>query len=154
LEVENAVATLDSMTRGGLFTPRDLLTAANDLPIAPGRQAAIAAAGLIDPFAESVFESIGRTRIVLAGLPTPTSQVNICDRRGDWISRVDLAWRALKVICEFDGYEFHEGREVFERDRRRWSALSLAGWTVVVVTWRAVMDDPTYFLDVMREALV
>lgn len=153
LPTGHAVATLDSMIRGGLMTRDDLLAAALALPPAPGRQSAIAAANLVDARAESVFESISRVDIAFAGLPAPEPQVNICDRDGSWIARVDFAWKEQRVILECDGYEYHASREAFERDRRRWTALSRAGWTVIVVTWRDVVESPGYLVDVMSDVL-
>jgi hypothetical protein len=153
LPTPEAVATLDSMCRLMLLRPADALAAALQLPPAPGRQHALTAAQLIDVRAESVFESMNRVSMVLAGLPTPTPQLNVCDRDGRWIARVDFGWTKLRVILECDGYEFHHDRDAFERDRRRWTALTRAGWKVVVVTWRSSIEDPSYLIDVMADLL-
>jgi hypothetical protein len=150
----HAVATLDSMCRLGVVTPAELEVAAIRLAPGPGRQRAIAAAQLVDPRAESVFESINRVDLALSTLPTPIPQLNIYDRDACWIARVDFGWRELRVVLECDGFEFHGSREAFERDRRRWTALTRAGWKVVVVTWRATMDDPGYLVNVMSDLLV
>jgi len=154
LPLEHSVAALDSLARRGVITPAAMQCAAAALPNGPGRRAAVTAASLIDPLAESVFESMGRVRIVTAGLPAPESQVTINDRDGMWIARVDFAWRAYRLVLECDGYEFHGTREAFERDRRRWTALIRAGWRVVVVTWRQLMDEPDYLVDVLSDLLV
>jgi hypothetical protein len=153
LPTSHAVATLDNMIRGGLLTRSDLLAAALALPVAPGRQSAITVADLVDARAESVFESISRVDMAVAGLPIPELQVNICDRDGNWIARVDFAWKTQRVILECDGWEFHSNRDAFERDRRRWTALSRAGWTVIVVTWRDVMESPGYLVAAMSDVL-
>jgi hypothetical protein len=151
LPAREAVAIGDSMCRLGLLTPPLVESAAAALPQGPGRRAAIQVANLLDPRAESVFESICRVDLAIAGLPAPTPQLNIVDADGGWIARVDFAWRAFRLILECDGFEFHSSREVFERDRRRWNALTRAGWRVVIVTWRDVIGDPDYLIEIIAE---
>jgi hypothetical protein len=139
------------MCRLGLVTPRQVQSAAIKLAGRPGRPAAMQAAHLLDPRAESVFESISRVRVVTAGLPAPVPQLDIVDRDGIWIARVDFAWPGFRLVLECDGYEYHRGRDAFQRDRRRWSALTRADWKVVIVTWRDLMDDPNYLLDLVAD---
>jgi len=59
---------------------------------------------------------------------------------------VDLVWPDARLIVEVDGYAFHQGREAFERDRRRDAELTAAGYRVQRVTWRQIADT--------REAVV
>jgi hypothetical protein len=153
LPLEESVATLDSMARIGFAAGSDIHAAALALPRGPGRVLAVTASALVDPRAESVFESLGRVRLAVAGLPAPEPQYNVFDRDGHWIARVDFAWPRQRVLLECDGYEYHKSREAFERDRRRWTALTRAGWKVVVVTWRGLMEDPSYLVDVMSDLL-
>ena len=148
-----AVAIVDSLARRYLLTQAEFEQAALSLPRGPGRPAAVQAAALLDPMAESVFESMTRVNLAIAGLPAPASQLNIVDRDGRWIARVDFAWEALRVILECDGFEYHRDRDAYENDRRRWSALTRAGWRVVVVTWRDVVNDPAYLIDLMTDVL-
>jgi Transcriptional regulator, AbiEi antitoxin len=151
LATAEAVASLDNMCRLGLITSQHLETTAVGLARGPGRKRAVSAAQLVDPRAESVFESMNRVEMALAGLPAPIPQLDIYDRDGHWIARVDFGWPNHRVILECDGWEFHNNRDSFERDRRRWTALTRAGWKVVVVTWRATIDDPPYLIDVMSD---
>jgi Transcriptional regulator, AbiEi antitoxin/Protein of unknown function (DUF559) len=148
-----ALAIGDSMCRLGLTTAAEIEQAALALPRGPGRPKAVRVASLIDPKAESVFESISRARIAMAGLALPTSQVNVFSASGVWIGRVDFAWETLRLILECDGFEYHRNRESFERDRRRWTALTRAGWRVVVITWNDVIGDPAYFDEVMTDLI-
>jgi hypothetical protein len=145
----DAVAIADSLCRLRRATRGAVEAAAVSLPRGPGRPLAIQVAQLIDPRAESVFESISRVHLTLAGLPPPVSQLNVYDGAGQWIARVDFAWPELRLILECDGYEFHGTREAFEHDRRRWNALTRAGWRVLVVTWRDVIDRPDYLVDLV-----
>jgi hypothetical protein len=150
--ITEAVAIGDSLCRLGRTTKLEVEQAAAGLPNGVGRPAARRVAALLDPLAESVFESMTRVQIVTAGLPAPVLQYSVvCD--GRWLARVDFAWPEQRVILECDGFEFHGSREAFERDRRRWNELTRAGWRVIVVTWRQIVADPTYVARVIGEVL-
>jgi hypothetical protein len=151
--IAEAVAIADSLCRLGLLSPVEIESAASALAAGPGRPAAMSLASLVDPRAESVFESMTRTDLALAGLPSPVPQLNILDRDDIWIARVDFAWPDHRAVLECDGFEYHGSREAFERDRRRWSALTQAGWRVAVVTWRDVVGDPSYLVELVRDLL-
>jgi hypothetical protein len=153
LPLREAVAIGDSLCRRGGLSREHAIAAALDLAPGVGRPAAVRASGLLDFRAESVFESMTRVDLAVAGLPPPTPQLNIKDRDGNWIARVDFAWEDQRVVLECDGYEFHRDRAAFQRDRRRWSALTRSGWKVIVVTWYDVTHDPAYLIDVMRDLL-
>jgi very-short-patch-repair endonuclease len=58
--------------------------------------------------------------------------------------RVDFAWPAARVIVETDGWRAHGTRSAFERDRRRDLVLAAAGWLVVRITWRHLLDEPDW----------
>jgi very-short-patch-repair endonuclease len=108
---------------------------------------------LVDPRAGSIFESITRVTLVVAGIVPPHSQFEVYDANGRWIGRVDFAWPSKCVILECDGFEYHGDRDAFERDRRRWTALVRAGWRVAIVTWRDVADEPAYLIEVVTDLL-
>ena len=55
---------------------------------------------------------------------------------------LDVAWPEHMVVLEFDGFEPHMVRAVFDDDRVRQNALVAAGWTVFRVTSRMLEDDP------------
>jgi very-short-patch-repair endonuclease len=80
--------------------------------------------------------------LAVAGLPPPVPKLSITDADGRWIARADFAWPEDRVILECDGHAFHDDRATFVGDRRRWTALTRAGWRVVVVTWHDVVDRP------------
>ena len=62
---------------------------------------------------------------------------------------IDIAFSALKLALEIDGWKHHSSREAFVRDRRRDRALTRLGWLVVRFAASEVMDDPEVFV---REA--
>jgi Transcriptional regulator, AbiEi antitoxin len=153
MPLQDAVAIGDSLCRLGLVTPREVEGAAVALPRGPGRPVAVEVAHLLDATAGSVFESISRVNLAIAGLPAPVPQLNIFTAGGQWIARVDFAWPECRLVLECDGFEFHSSREAFERDRRRWSALTRAGWRVAIVTWRDVLGEPQYLIDLVADLI-
>jgi very-short-patch-repair endonuclease len=55
---------------------------------------------------------------------------------------VDFHWPGARLVIEVDGYRFHSSRAAFERDRRRDADLSDAGFRVIRVTWRQLVEEP------------
>jgi hypothetical protein len=54
----------------------------------------------------------------------------------------DCVWWERQVVVELDGYAVHGTRRNFESDRERDRILQAAGWRVIRVTWRQLLDDP------------
>lgn len=139
--LDHAVAIVDAYMRAGAFTVEEFQAAAL-AALGPGRLRIQTVASLVDPDSGSILESLTRVLLWRAGLPRPNSQHSFRSAHG-WVGYVDFAWPDLKAILECDGYEFHTGRGPFQKDRRRWSAVSVAGWHIAVVTWFDVTTDLT-----------
>jgi very-short-patch-repair endonuclease len=60
---------------------------------------------------------------------------------------VDCAWPEHRVVVELDGRGVHDTARLFESDRARDRRLIRAGWIVVRVTWRMLVEDPAGVLD-------
>jgi very-short-patch-repair endonuclease len=73
--------------------------------------------------------------LVSAGLPKPVQQHRVRVRTRTY--KPDLAYPELKIAIEYDGWETHRPRSVFESDRERDNALRLAEWTVLRFTSRS-----------------
>jgi predicted transcriptional regulator of viral defense system len=54
----------------------------------------------------------------------------------------DFLWRDARLIVEADSRRVHGTAAAFEEDRRRDQLLTVAGWTVIRITWRQVFDEP------------
>jgi very-short-patch-repair endonuclease len=67
---------------------------------------------------------------------------------------VDFLWPEQRLVVEVDGYEFHQDRAAFERDRRRDQILTAAGYRVIRVTWRQLRDEPLAVIARLSQALV
>lgn len=70
---------------------------------------------------------------------------------GAW--EIDLAFPAVRLAVELDGWAFHSDVERFRNDRRKQNALVGAGWTVLRLTWRDVRDRPQDTIARIRAAL-
>jgi hypothetical protein len=67
--------------------------------------------------------------------------------------QVDFHWPAKRLVVETDGRAAHDHAVAFERDRRRDLDLELAGWHVVRVTWRQVVNEPRRVAAMLRARL-
>ena len=115
-----------------------------------GARARAQALSLCSPGSESPRESELRTILVLAGLPMPETNVEIY-HRGRFIARVDMLYRAERVVVEYDG-EHHVTPGRWSRDQMRRAELESLGYRVTVVTARD-FDDPSVVIARIRRHL-
>jgi very-short-patch-repair endonuclease len=66
---------------------------------------------------------------------------------------VDFHWPKQRLIVETDGRSTHDTTHAFERDRRRDLQLELAGWHVIRIGWRQVVDRPDQVRALLRTRL-
>ena len=67
--------------------------------------------------------------------------------------RVDLLWRARRLVVEIDGYRDHTSPDAFRRDRQRDYELAISGYLVLRLTAEEVLADPLLSLDKLRDAV-
>ncbi|MBK9698462.1 MAG: DUF559 domain-containing protein [Propionibacteriaceae bacterium] len=65
---------------------------------------------------------------------------------------LDIAFPALRVAIEIDGYEHHSSRAAFTEDRARQNALVIAGWRVLRFTW-GMLAAPDDIVATVRAAI-
>jgi very-short-patch-repair endonuclease len=82
-----------------------------------------------------------------AGLPRPRTNARV---RG---LEVDFVWPDQRLIVEVDGFTHHGPRAAFERDRRRDGSLLAAGYRVLRVTWRQLVEEPERVIATIASAL-
>lgn len=137
------VAAADSALRAGQVTRDDLDIALRVARLGPGRADARAAVELADGLAESPGESWARVLFLSLGTPAVTPQVEIRDKRGKLVGRVDFLFRAQHTVVEFDGlvkYAGSAGRQALIDEKRREDGLRSLGYQVVRLTWRDLYD--------------
>jgi very-short-patch-repair endonuclease len=67
---------------------------------------------------------------------------------------IDLAFPALRVAIEVDGWAWHVDIDRFRADRRKGNALTRAGWTLLRFTWHDLVNRPAEVVAEILEALV
>ena len=65
----------------------------------------------------------------------------------------DFMWREARLIVEADSRRVHGTVAAFEKDRERDQRLATAGWTVIRITWRQVVDEPERVTRTLRRLL-
>ncbi|KLO33654.1 hypothetical protein [Mycobacterium haemophilum] len=147
-----ALATLDAALRSGTCTPVDLHRAVD---LQSGRRGIVTVRellGLASSLAESPMESEARLVMLDGGLPQPVLQYEIVDLSGrTW--RLDFAWPEYRVAAEYDGLDWHSGRDAFLRDRRRAGALQDLCWVVVPIIAEDVRYRPGKLIRRLETAL-
>ncbi|WP_109506021.1 DUF559 domain-containing protein [Nocardioides speluncae] len=142
-----ALAVADSALRHLDVSPERLVKEADEVR-GKGAAAARRVAASASRLAANPFESVVRALAIEAGLDVePQVVVRVADR----IVQPDLLDRGRRLVIEADSWEFHTGKDAFERDCWRYNALVLDGWTVLRFTWRQVMLDPDYVLACLRQ---
>ena len=140
-----AVCVGDSALHKGLVSKAALVERARELR-GPGSALVRERVELLDGRAENAFESATRVILIRAGITGFEPQVAIRHRR-QWIGRVDLANRVLRIVIESDGFETHGDRAAFVRDRVRMTCLVSAGWRPLQLTWEQVMFRQDWVLE-------
>ena len=103
LPAADGLAIADRVVRLGV-PPSDLVAVRVMQARWPGVRRARWGIGLVDGRRETWLESASVAVLDGWGLPVPTPQVDVRDRAtGAFIGRVDLMWRALRVVGEADG---------------------------------------------------
>ncbi|MGA5463297.1 DUF559 domain-containing protein [Mycobacterium sp. NPDC050041] len=108
---------------------------------------------LADAGAESPQESRVRLLLVGAGLPTPQTQVEVYDRQGCFVARLDIAWPQWKVAVEYDGVQHWTDGRQRTRDIDRHAELEALGWRIVRVGADMLRNRPRVILQRTRRAL-
>jgi very-short-patch-repair endonuclease len=81
------------------------------------------------------------------GLPRPLVNQTIAGYE------VDFVWPRAWLVVETDGWSAHGRRSAFERDRIRDAALQVAGWRVIRITWRRLVEEPDVVARQLAELL-
>jgi very-short-patch-repair endonuclease len=83
----------------------------------------------------------------LFGIPRPQTNVIVAGRV------VDGVWHEQRVVIELDSRTHHMTTAAFEEDRRRDADLMLAGYRVLRITWRRLVDEPAAVAEIVRRLL-
>ncbi|HZC72301.1 MAG TPA: DUF559 domain-containing protein [Jatrophihabitans sp.] len=150
--VRDGLVAADAALHEHLTTPAELRRVLARQRGWPGVQAARRAIDLADHRAESPLESLARLCLIDGGLPTPELQV--------WIDtavrpyRVDMLFRAQRVIVELDGLGKYRGDpRALAEEKIRQEHLERAGYRVVRLLWDDIVRRPAESVARVRAAL-
>jgi len=150
---------LDDLIVAGDFLvhPRNRLLTVNDLRqevAEAGDVRGLLSAALeeIRVGAESPEETRLRLLLTRAGLPEPELNVELFDRRGGFIARLDLAYPEYRVAPEYDG-RGHADEGQFAKDADRWDAIRERGWQHVRILSHHMRPNPQLAVDKVAVAL-
>ncbi|GAB6986100.1 DUF559 domain-containing protein [Nocardioides pyridinolyticus] len=116
--------------------------------------AAAVGAAFVRVGVDSPAETILRMLIVLAGLPEPTTNVQLHDESGALRRRFDLYYRAGRVIVEYDGRQHAEDVRQWRRDLHRREELDDEHYRILVVTAEGIYRKPEETLLRVRRVLL
>ncbi|WP_024795957.1 DUF559 domain-containing protein [Tomitella biformata] len=133
LPFDEAVAMLDALCNATRIEPKTVAALADRHPGARRIRQLRRVLKLVDGGAESPPETRIRLLLVRAGLPPPSTQVQITDEVNRIVARADLGWRRWRVLVEYDGAQHWADERARTRDIRRYALLARLGWRVVRV---------------------
>ena len=146
--IESVVA-LDMALHAGLIKLAELQEHVASNSGAKGIKRLRRAAGLAEPRSESPMETRLRLILIRGRLPRPEAQVELCDRNGRFIARVDLYFPDQRLVIEYDGSNH---KERLDADLRRHNALLNAGYRVLRFT-AVDLSSPKTVVAEVRQAL-
>lgn len=108
---------------------------------------------LADAGAESPQET--RTRLLLtdAGLRPQQTQVDVFNRFGDHVHRIDMGWPEWKVGVEYDGEQHWSNPEIRAKDIDQQAELEAMGWRTIRVSSEILRYRPHTIVERTRAAL-
>ncbi|MEU4691513.1 DUF559 domain-containing protein [Actinoplanes sp. NPDC023714] len=137
----DALASVDALLRTGHVDLGRVAALARERSRWPRTAQLSEVLRLADPRSESPMETRMRLLFHDAGLPPPRPQLEVRDRDGRLVGRVDLGWETSRVAAEYEG-DHHRGVDQCRQDVARVSALQLAGWTVLRFTADDILRRP------------
>jgi hypothetical protein len=108
---------------------------------------------LADPGAESPQET--RTRLVLtnAGLRPSRTQIDVFNRFGEHVRRIDMGWPEWKVGVEYDGEQHWTDPAIRAKDIDQQAELEALGWRIIRVSAEMLRYRPNTIVGRTRSAL-
>jgi hypothetical protein len=148
-----AVIRLDALMQATNLKPTDVEVLANRHRGARGIVQLREAIGLSDAGAESPQET--RTRLVLtdAGLRPERTQIEVFNRFGEFVGRIDMGWDEWLVGVEYDGIQHWTEPAVRTKDIDKQAEYEGLGWRIVRVSADMLRYRPSTIVARTRAAL-
>lgn len=151
--LETAVIRLDALMQATDVRPVDVQLVAARHRGARGIVQLREALVLSDPGAESPQET--RTRLVLtsAGMRPKCTQIEVFNRYGEFVGRIDMGWDDWMVGVEYDGEQHWTNPSVRAGDIERQAQLEALGWRIIRVSAEMLRYRPYVIVERTRDAL-
>jgi len=136
LHRNNAVSVMESLVRQKILDTNALTKSRELIARRPGAVAARPWFDLVDARSDSPAETFARLNCTSLGYPPDAIQLEVFNREGHFIARVDLAWRFPDkrwLLGEIDGFDYHSSPDDVRRDRVRQNKL--VGRNTVLRRW-------------------
>jgi hypothetical protein len=148
-----AVIRLDALMQATDLKPADVELLADRHRGARGIVQLREAITLSDAGAESPQET--RTRLVLthAGLRPKRTQIEVFDRFGEFVGRIDMGWDDWLVGVEYDGIQHWTDPAVRTRDIDKQAEYEALGWRIIRVSADMLRYRPNTIVARTRAAL-
>jgi very-short-patch-repair endonuclease len=111
------------------------------------------AINLADAGAESPQETRTRLALTRAGLRPERTQVEVFNRFGDHVGRIDMGWPSWKVGVEYDGKQHWTDPARRTRDIDRHAELEALGWRIIRVSADMLRYRPSTIVQRTRTVL-
>ena len=145
---------VDRALANGLIRTKDLVALTNagngGRPGVAALRRCLDERGITNVPSPSVLESKMARLMIRYGLP-PATPEHVTGEAGEY--RIDYAYPVQRVAIECYGYASHRSSEQLRADQARQRKLTLQGWTVIVFTWRDVVNTPAEVARDIRRAL-
>ncbi len=120
-----ALARLDALMRATPFSIEDVQLLVQRYRGARGIRQLRELLPLVDGGAASPQETRLRLLFIDAGLPKPTTQIPVVERRGRLLRMLDMGWEDFMVAADYDGDQHQTSRRQYLKDIRfspNWNA--------------------------------
>ena len=148
-----ALSAVDALAHAGLVDSRIVRRRVARLAGYPGVRQARELAPIVDGRVESPGESWSRLRLVDAELPCPAPQIEVLDRHGHVVFRLDNGYRRSRIGIEYDGLQFHSGDDAIRDEHRRERLRREFGWHVITCDRAAVLGPDPWLEERVGELL-
>jgi predicted transcriptional regulator of viral defense system len=131
----------DDALKRQLTTRAEIAKVVSDCAGWPGIRHAARLLDHLDPRSESPAESLARGKFLGMGLEAPDLQVEIFDAKGNRLGRVDLYFRARRLVIEVDGQDKYKTPKAIWDEKRREDRIRELDVEFLRLSWGDLTGD-------------
>lgn len=100
----------------------------------------------------SEMNTLIRQTLKAHGITDFVEEFDMYDEDGTFIGRADIGFPGGTTVIEGQSRLHHSNKEDFERDMERRTKAALAGYTMIEVSWRVIVETPEVFIAQVKRA--